>query len=195
MAEPQPQPPLMALPGEDTNAGAMARMMIIETLAPFDPGYDPDESLVAMRLMRQTIENRLASPAEYLARGAANEEDIIRLGNQFEGFRDYPTLPSRLATKLNSIVLGAIKGNVKHRAAYIEFINNAVTAASEAISPAVARYPGVTAWRTSGHGAPKGRFRLLAIVQGNSFYATTPVPPLAHSHHHRGRVNGHAPRH
>lgn len=84
----------VSFPDENTDAGALARIFLLETRAPFDEGYDREASLKAMRLMRRVIENRLASPARYLARGATTDRDIVRLGNQFAGFRDYPGLPA-----------------------------------------------------------------------------------------------------
>ena len=40
-------------------AGALERVLLAETASPSAPGYDADESLKAMRYMRQVIGNRL----------------------------------------------------------------------------------------------------------------------------------------
>ena len=55
----------------------MERLFLLEATSPGMPGYLAIENLRAMRLMRQTIKNRLKSAAEYGARGATNETDIV----------------------------------------------------------------------------------------------------------------------
>ena len=74
--------PALALDAPTTNAGAMERLFLLEATTPGMAGYLAAENLRAMRLMRQTIENRLTSPAEYGAKGANNETDIAELGGQ-----------------------------------------------------------------------------------------------------------------
>ncbi len=136
--------PTATLPSENTDAGALARLLLLETRAPLQPGYDRDASLQAMRLMRRTVENRLASPAQYAARGATSEQDIVRMGNQFAGFRDYPTLHGQLALGLARLLAAADAGQADVRT----FVSDAVTVATEATSSS--SYAHVTARRTAG---------------------------------------------
>ncbi len=76
----------MRLDAPGTDAGAMERLFLLKVATPGRRSYVVGENLKAMRLMRQVIENRLKSPAEYGARDARTETDIIEMGNQFAGF-------------------------------------------------------------------------------------------------------------
>ena len=177
--------PTATLPSENTDSGALARLLLLETRAPLQPGYDRNASLQAMRLMRRTVENRLASPAQYAARGATSEQDIVRMGNQFAGFRDYPTLHGQLALSLARLLTAAGAGQADVRT----FVSDAVTVATEATSNA--SYAHVTAWRTAGSSAPGPGFRFLVSLQGNDFYATAPAPPVSARHRHGGPFRPH----
>ena len=78
---------MIELDGETTTAGALERVLLAETWSPAAPGYDADESLKAMRYMRQMIENRLKFGHRYGAPlHAKTEVDVISVGSQFEGF-------------------------------------------------------------------------------------------------------------
>ncbi len=172
----------------------MERLFLLEAITPGMPGYVAVENIRAMRLMRQTIENRLKSPAEYGARGAITETDIVDLGGQFAGFGGYPTLDADMAYNLALILRLANDPRDRRRTAYARYVQDAVTAATEATVPPVADYVDVTAWRTSGAGSPGPRFRLLTTLSGNDFYATNPVPPMRpRNARHRHRVPKPAP--
>ncbi len=185
--------PALSLDAPNTDAGAMERLFLLEAYNPGNVGnYVASDNLTAMRLMRQTIENRLKSPGEYGAKGATSETDIVELGNQFAGFADYPALDAGMSANLAGIL--AIANNPRHpqQGDYAQFVRDAVSAATEAVVPAVAKYADVTAWRTSDHGAPGGRFTALETIGGNTFYATTPVPPMPPRHvkHRKPRAHG-----
>ena len=139
-----------------------------------------------MRIMRQTIENRLRAPAQYGAPGATTETEIIAVGNQFAGFGSYPTLDADLASLLQTILKIAGDRTDPRQARFAQFVADAITASTEAISPG-ALYVDATAWRTQGRGSPGGRFRLLVTLQGNEFYATNPVLPLPPHHRHKAK--------
>lgn len=179
----------LSLPDENTDAGALVRVFLLETKAPSDGGYDREESLKAMRLMRRVIENRLASPSRYMARGATSDRDIIKLGNQFAGFRDYPGLPGSLAAKLTALVTAANSGRTKVR----QFVEDAITVATEQNSTPA--YLDVTAWRTALSSSPGDGFHFVITLQGNTFYATNPVPPVPHRHRAPGPLHAHGSHH
>lgn len=174
--------PNVVLDPETTDAGAMERLFLLEATTPGMPGYSAADNLSAMRLMRQTIENRLKSPAEYGARGAVNETDIVDLGGQFAGFGSYPTLDADMTYNLSLFLRIANNAKDRRRTAYAQFVQDAITAAKEAVVPPVASYADVTAWRTSGASSPGPRFRLLTTLSGNDFYATNPVQPMRPKH-------------
>ena len=196
MGKPAPSLPAVTLDPETTNSGAMERLFLLEATTPGMPGYIASENLRAMRLMRQTIENRLSSPAEYGAKGAASEIDIVELGGQFAGFSDYPTLDADMTYNLALFIKLANDTRDRRRSLYEQFVRDAVTAATEPIMPPVADYADVTAWRTSGSSSPGPRFKLLTTLSGNDFYATSPVPPMPPRHaRHRRRQPKAAPPH
>jgi hypothetical protein len=166
---------------ENTDAGAMERLMLLETYSPARLGlYDRQQSLRAMRLMRQVIENRLKAPSRYSAPGARDPTDIVRLGNQFAGFRDYPTLPSSLRVNLINIVRIANDDGDQRAAAYSNFVQDAITAATEKLPALGAIDVTATGWRTAAHASPGMNFRVITTLQGNTFFATSPVPPMPH---------------
>lgn len=168
-----------ALPPETTASGAMARLFLLETTKPQDPRYDRTKSLEAMRLMRQTIENRLASPRHYMAAGAQDETDIIRLGNQFAGFDGYPILSSKPSIELKLLNEGA-----RSNPDIAQFIADAVTVATEPNPSPAVQFRNVSAWRTEHSRSPGPRFRKLITIQGNDFYETLPPPPMPKVKHH-----------
>jgi hypothetical protein len=109
----------IALPAPGTDQGAMTRLFLLEALSPGMPGYVASQNLPATRLMRQTIENRLRSPAEYGARGAVTETDIIELGNQFAGFGAYPTLSGNTFYSTNPVP-PLPPSHAKHRQSHLK---------------------------------------------------------------------------
>ena len=169
----------LALDPEPTDAGAMERLLLLETADPDQRIYDRGASLKAMRWMKQVIDNRLAAPVKSRfgePRNARSETDIIAVGNQFAGFGDYPDLDPALKAKLHRFLhLGG--GADRRSAKYAAFVADAITAATEQAPPADARLPDLAAWRTSGRDAPGGDFRYVASPQGDDFYAASPVPP------------------
>jgi len=179
----QPQLTTM-LAAPNTDAGAMERLMLLETMTPARRDYNREDSIQAMRIMRQTIENRLRTPSQYGAPDAKTETDVIAVGNQFAGFGSYPTLDADLSGLLQEILDIAQSSKDPRHLKFAQFVSDAITAATEAISPG-ARYADATAWRTHNRGSPGGRFRLIASLQGNDFYATNPVPPLPRHHRHK----------
>ncbi len=178
--------PAVALDAPTTDTGAMERLFLLEATTPGMAGYIAAENLRAMRLMRQTIENRLKSPAEYGAKGATNQTDIIELGGQFAGFGGYPALDADMTSNLALFLKIANNAQDRRQSLYAQYVRDSITAATEITVPAVADYADVTAWRTTGTASPGPRFRLLATLSGNDFYATNPVPPMPlHGARHR----------
>ena len=163
----------------------MERLFIVETRSPGVPGYVPFQNLAAMRMMRQTIVNRLQAPGRYRATGATTPTDIIEMGNQFAGFGGYPDLSAGMQRNVDQAL--SIANNPKHpqQGEYRQYVQDAITAATEAVLPVKAGHADVTAWRTAEAGPPLGSFTKLETLSGNTFYATAPVPPMPHHAKHR----------
>lgn len=179
------------LDAETTPAGCMERLFLIETQSPAYVGaYNEVDSLKAMRLMRQVVENRLKASAQWGARDAKDEIDVIAIGTQFAGFADYPTLPAGLKSLVLETLRLANSPNDPRSADYAQFVRDAITAATEPTSPQGA-VPNLVAWRTSNAKikSPGPRFKEYMVVQGNRFFTVDPVPPMpkhkAHKHEHR----------
>ena len=160
-----------------TNAGAMERLFLLETRTPAYGDYDEAESLRAMRIMRQVIENRLKAPRLWGAPGATTETEVIAVSSQFAGFGGYPELSADMSSLLATILKLANSAADPRRAKYARFVQDAIIAATEA-SPALPAYAEAAGWRTSRHSPPGANFRLIISLQGNDFYAVSPVPPM-----------------
>lgn len=170
-----------------TDAGAMERLLLLETADPSNPHYNRVDSLKAMRWMKQVIDNRLAAPRKSRfgePADATTETEMIAVGNQFAGFGDYPKLGAGLDAKLNILTSLATATKDSRAAKYAGFVADAITAATEAAPPPDARVANLAAWRTAGSGSPGGDFKLVASLQGNTFYSASPVPALRKAKHH-----------
>ena len=167
----------MKLDPPNSPTGAMERLFILETRTPaFAHTYNEADSLKAMRYMRQVIENRLKASAQWGARNAKDEVDIIAIGNQFEGFGDYPVLPASKESILADALRIANSPGDARSPIYTQFVQDAITAATE-VTPGSVLIPNLVAWRSGPH-SPGPRFKVAATVQGNTFYTVDPVPPM-----------------
>ena len=166
---------------ESTDAGAMERMFLLETANPTRPDYNQADSLKAMRWMKQVVDNRLATPHKSRfgePADAKTEVDIISVGNQFAGFGDYPELSGAFKSKLAFVLHLANATKDPRNADYAGFVSNAILAATEVQPPTEARVPNLAAWRTKSTQSPGGDFKFYMILQGNTFFTASPVPPL-----------------
>jgi hypothetical protein len=127
-----------------------------------------------MRNMRQVFENRLKDPTKYEAPGAKNEIDIARMGNQFQGFGNYPKIDSGIENNIKQILKDATDPHHPQQAAYAQHVQNAIKAASESIKKPVAAYPDATIWVTKGSKGPGSHFKILGTVGNNTFYGAIP---------------------
>ena len=161
-----------------TDIGAMERLFIVETRSPAVPGFIAVQNLAAMRMMRQVIVNRLKAPGHYQAPGARTPTDIIEMGNQFAGFGGYPDLDATMLHNIDEAVRIAANPRHPQQAEFARYVRDAITAATEPVMPLKAEHADVTAWRTAGASAPGKGFVKLETLSGNTFYATSPVPPM-----------------
>ena len=178
---------MIKLDPEMTAAGALERVLLAETASPSAADYDPDDSLKAMRYMRQVIENRLKLGHRYGAPiGARTEIDVISVGSQFEGFGRYPKLRAGIAQNISESLHIANSSKDRRSADYQTFIQNAVLAATEVAPPVSANIAAnVVAWKTKDAASPGPNFVLAGSAQGNDFYAVLKILPPAPAKHHR----------
>ena len=154
-----------------TPTGLTERLFLHETRSPgYGSSYNRDESLKAMRLMRQAVENRLRKPGLWGAPGETDEIGIIAVTSQFGKFGLYPKIPASFLSQVE-LILQAANGKGPQSAAYAQHVQDAIDAATEANPPVELRGLGVVAWRTSGHGSPGPNFQPIATIQGNTFFA------------------------
>jgi hypothetical protein len=166
-----PKQPI-SLDPENTPQGTMERVFLAETYEPSKTTYDSSTDLEQMRDMRQAIENRLKDPAEYDARGAKNEIDIVKMGDQFQGFSNYPELDGNIQTRIDDNFKIVNDPHDPRQAAYAQHVQDAQTAASESIAHPLAGYPNATAWLTEGSTSPGAGFYALGSLGNNTFYCT-----------------------
>ena len=170
---------LIKLAPETTIAGALERVLLAETAAPSAGNYDADESLKAMRYMRQVIENRLKLGHRYGAPvGAKTEIDVISVGSQFEGFGHYPKLRAGITKNISESLHIANTPSDRRSPEYQTFISHAILAATEAAPPASAAIPpNVVAWKTQDSKSPGPNYVFAGTAQGNTFYAVLKMTP------------------
>ncbi len=174
----------IALDPQSTPAGLMERLFLHETMSPAYAAYDRDDSLKAMRLMRQVLENRLLNARYWGAPGATSVIDIITIRSQFGAFGDYPDIPARFMSPVYAMVHLANTPSDQRSAANAQHVQDAITAATEANPPADVKIANLVAWRTAGHSSPGARFVAAVTIQGNTFYTAEPIPhPAPHAHH------------
>lgn len=166
----------IALPAIDTEAGMLVRLLLAESPSPERMGSATAADVKkGMQWMRRVIVNRLQSdkPEEFMARGARGIGDIIMADDrgsvQFHGFNRYPHLESGIVQNIGDAVSIANNGTHSKRAAYAQFVQNAMEVAGEALPPDPSP-SGLFAWRSKGASSPGPEFRLFAVAAGNDFY-------------------------
>lgn len=169
----------ISLPAEKTTEGMLVRLLLAENFspdgAPRNVAWKASDVLTSMRWMRRVIENRLKSgkPEEFMARGATTIADIIKANDrgmvQFHGFPTYPTLNQNMQENLTDYLQIANNGLHGKRTAYQQFVQAAITVASEPLA-ADPTSTGLYAWRSEGSGSPGPDFKVHATLMGNTFY-------------------------
>ena len=178
------KPSSLALPKENTDAGAMTRLFIAEVEVP--DGSDMKEARRAMDWMRCVLMNRLKHPSDFSADKHATElVQIISAQStavQFQGFENYPTIGKAQQDNIDRKIKVATDDTNKDQARYINFIKTAIAAATDA-SPLDPTPTGLFFWMTSGWPKPSRYAVLYESLGGNTFYTwQKPVPKDRHAH-------------
>jgi hypothetical protein len=166
------------LPAANTEAGALARMLLIENVTPGGPGYDVKQTLTTMRWMRWVFVNQLRFGSQWFAHGTkvTTVTDLIKAGGQVAGFEQYPTIDpakNKLLLSILSIQNNAADGRF---AAYRQYVQNAIDVA-KAEEKAIGDDPcstGLYGWRTAGATSPGKNYVKFKTQGGQDFYTLTP---------------------
>ncbi len=164
---------LPSLDPDNTPTGAMEQAFLTETHTP-DNGalYSPEDTLVAMRLMRQVVENRLKNPSEYDARGATTAFGILTASGQFPEFKSTGALTPKQQKKLHDVLEATQSSNSPLYKEYAQYVQLAMQVAHEELNPSTVKWPNVTGWRTKKSGSPGTGFYKIGDFGGNTFFGT-----------------------
>jgi hypothetical protein len=154
------------LPDAKTNAGLEVRIFICETRKPHKPGYKLQEAILAMQYMDLVLYNRLISPGVFSAKGAETIFNIIKAKYQFQGFSNYPSLPSVYVKQLNEFMEQLNKGDSD----YLDFYNAELKIANSNKRMANPSSGYLSGWVTHGKKIKGKLFHFFKDLQGNDFY-------------------------
>lgn len=163
----------LVLPGEATEEGMLARLLLAEAHSPGQSGYDVSESKTAMQWMRLVLANRLNnSPERFYAKGAKSLADIVKAKpEQFKGFQDYPKIGADQSKVIDDIVKIANSDSDTRQEKYAQFLQSALEVASSKTLIPDPCSTGLYGWRTAGSDPPGGDFVKYGDPQsGNQFY-------------------------
>jgi hypothetical protein len=166
------------LPAANTEAGALARMLLIENVTPGQKKYDARETLTTMRWMRWVFVNQLRFGSQWFTHGTkvTSVTDLIKAGGQVEGFQQYPTIAveqNQLLSNILSVQNNAADGRFS---AYRQYVQNAIEVAT-APEKEIGDDPcptGLYGWRTAGADSPGRNYVKFKSQGGQDFYTLTP---------------------
>lgn len=167
--------PRLELPDENTEAGILARMLIVENAGPENPRFiSLDEARESMLWMALVLRNRLKlGPEHFSARGATNVTTLIKAPNQVEGFEAYPTIAPKQDKLLKDSLAAANDGTHRFQKQYMVYVAHAIAAATGEKTGADPSPAGLYAWRTQGARSPGANFKKFQTIGGQDFYTLT----------------------
>ena len=166
-----------SLPDENTDEGAMARLLIVEV----GPQQGDLSTLVeAMGLMKIIIDNRLANnPADFMAPNATREIDIIRAERkdgravQYAGFPSYPVISPGQKDELDKTLDASLDPASPYYEQSSRLVRAAVAIAKAPTPPDPSTY-GLYFWRTANHPLGLKDYKFYRNVAGIDFYQKAP---------------------
>ena len=179
----------LALPPFTIIEGFLEHVMIHETRSPLLRGWNGDESLRAMRMMRMVIENRSHAPRWFGASGhkpgVETEFAVLRAPGQYGPFANAPNFPHGFIQPVHDILSAANDPKAFHHDQCRTQVLNAITAATEAAPPADLINPRLYYWRTAGSAGPAGKHNpaaakhlaLVVSIQNADFYTQDNINP------------------
>ena len=170
----------LTLASESTAVGLMELMMIHENLSPYLEGWNKEDALRAMRLMRQVIENRCRHPklfgVKYAKPGLTAELLIMKVRSQFAASADAPNFPHKFIGPARIIIAAANDSSARGHGDCHDQVQSAITAATEAGPPADCIKPNLYYWRTKDHAGPGPHTHPDETLQNNTFYTQDNIP-------------------
>ncbi|MES2821038.1 MAG: hypothetical protein V4812_18840 [Pseudomonadota bacterium] len=168
----------LQLPAENTDAGALARLLLAESISPGKNYPGGADSLLAMQWMRVVIENRMRfKDAQYLGDPAARTITAVikasKGGEQFKSFSGYPVIGSVQSKIISDSLNFANDGTYGEFAAYRLHVQNAIAVATGVSVSADPTSSGLYAWRTADSGSPGNNFVFYKNFGGQGFYTLT----------------------
>lgn len=167
--------PRLELPDENTEAGILARMLIVENAGPQGPRFPGHEEVMeSMQRMVHVMRNRLRlGPQHFSARGATDLTAMIKGGGQVEGFENYPKIAPRPLIRLQEALDVANDGShpkQKDLRIHVEHAISVAKGENIGIDPCPT---GLYAWRTANSKSPGINFRVFQTKGGQDFYTLT----------------------
>ena len=169
-----------ALPDENTDEGALARLLIVEV----GPQHGDLSTLQeAMGLMKTLIQNRLKNnPKDFEAPNATNETDIIRAARsdgkkvQFAGFPGYPEISPPQKKELDDTLDASIDSTKLFHDRSLRVVSADIAVAKAHAPPDPSPY-GLYFWRTHGHPLGSPNYKLYRTIACIDFYQKAQPTP------------------
>lgn len=167
--------PRLELPDAATEAGILARMLVVENANPDSDKFSSlDEALQCMQWMLHVMRNRLRLGAtHFAARGATSLTELIKAPNQVDGFERYPIIADRPALLLNKTMNIANDGTHAKNAAFRTYVESAIAVARGKHVGNDPSPSGMYAWRTLPSKPPGPNFEPFQQLGGQQFYTLT----------------------
>jgi len=167
--------PKLVLPESNTEAGILARMLIVENASPDHEKYvNQSEARESMQWMVHVLRNRLRlGPQHFAARGATDLTTLIKGKNQVEGFENYPTIAALQNQLINRTLDIAHDGTHGRQKEYMVYVATAIAVARGEEIGADPSPTGLYAWRTKDSRDPGQNFKKFQSKRGQDFYALT----------------------
>ncbi len=180
----------IVLPDENTDAGILVRLLLAESISPGDEDNygDGEDVFVAMRLMRNVLENRIRASQHsqalksYIACNPVSLDfrGIVfanRCGNsittQFEGFENF-VIQGRKVRDINNIVAVSNDGADLNFSNYRKHVEEALLVShGKTLNSVDLGTDSVLFWRTANRGKPSPYAVKIKAIGGQDFYALT----------------------
>jgi hypothetical protein len=167
--------PRLELPPEDTEAGLVTRMLLVENIMPDDRKFiSMEDSLTTMQWMRFVFVNRLkyGKPQYFGAdKSVTTLTALIKSHRQVEGFEYYPKIAPKQKQVLDDVLSIINESGDKRLMLYRQYVQNAIDVANGIMIGSDPCPTGLYAWYTEdAKGSPGGDYIFYMTRGGQKFY-------------------------